>query len=96
VSAVPADTRELKSRAVAAGELFAREIRKDGRPLVAMRAIQGEGGGVIVETEVFPAGTKPGLEPRRRPFAFASRDQALRFVDDVLDSLEYLNCNVVD
>jgi len=36
------------------------------------------------------------LEPRRRPFAFASAEQAIRFVDDALDSLEYLNCFLVE
>jgi hypothetical protein len=85
-----------RPRVVAPGELFAREVRTDGRPLVLLRGIEGEGGAVTVETEVYPAGVKPGSEPRRRPFSFATREQALHFVDDVLDSLEYLNCLVVE
>jgi hypothetical protein len=96
VSAAPAEAREARGRALSPGELFVREVRKDGRPLVLMRGVQGEGGTVTVATEVYPVGTKPDIEPRRRPYAFASRDQAMRFVDDVLDSLEYLNCHVVE
>lgn len=76
-------------------ELFVREVRRDGRPLVVLRGVQNASG-VTVETEVFPAGAKPGIEPRVRPFAFATREQAARFVDDALDSLEYLNCYVVE
>ena len=33
-----------------------------------------------------PAGAKPDIEPRQRPFAFGSAEQAARFVDDVLDA----------
>jgi hypothetical protein len=85
-----------RPRVVVPGELFTHEVRKDGRPLVLLRGIESDDGGVTVETDVYPAGVKPGTAPRRRPFSFATRDQALRFVDDTLDSLEYLNCNVVD
>jgi hypothetical protein len=89
VSAAPAG-------AVAPDELFVHEVRKDGRQLVVLRGVENNAGGVTVETEVYPAGAKPGIEPRVRPFAFATREQALRFVDDALDSLEYLNCHVVE
>jgi hypothetical protein len=85
-----------RPRVVPPGELFTHEVRKDGRPLVILRGVESEGGGVIVETDVYPAGVKPGAEPRRRPFSFTTRDQALRFVDDALDSLQYLNCLVVE
>jgi hypothetical protein len=97
MSAAPAGAREPQGpRAVTARELFAHEVRKDGRPLVLLRGVQKDGGGVTVEVEVYPAGSKPGIEPRRRPFSFASRDQAVRFVDDALDSLQYLNCYVAE
>ena len=76
--------------------LFAYEVRRDGRPVVVMRGIARDGGGVTVETEVYPIGAKADVEPRVRPFAFASADQAARFVDDALDSLEYLNCQLVE
>jgi hypothetical protein len=78
------------------GELFKHEIRRDGRPLVLLRGMARKGGGVTVETQVIPAGAKPDVEPRVRPFAFASAEQAARFVDDALDSLEYLNCQLVE
>ena len=77
-------------------ELFAHEVRRDGRPVVHLRGVMKDGGTVTVETQVFPVGAKPEIEPRRRPFAFGSAEQAARFVDDVLDSLEYLNCQIVD
>ena len=77
-------------------ELFAHEIRRDGRPIVALRGIMKDGGSVTVLTEVWPVNAKHDLEPRRRPFSFASAEQATRFVDDALDSLEYLNCFLVD
>jgi hypothetical protein len=97
VSAAPTEARKQKTlRPVTAGELFTREVRKDGRHLVLLRGVEDDAGGVTVETEVHPAGAKPTTEPRRRAFAFATRDQALRFVDDALDALQYLNCHVVD
>jgi hypothetical protein len=77
-------------------ELFAHEIRRDGRPIVALRGIVKDSGTVTVETEVWPVSAKHDVEPRRRPFAFGSAEQATRFVDDALDSLEYLNCLIVD
>jgi hypothetical protein len=77
-------------------ELFAHELRRDGRPVVTLRGIVKDGGTVTVETEVWPVGSKPNREPRRRPFAFGNAEQATRFVDDALDSLEYLNCQLVD
>jgi hypothetical protein len=77
-------------------ELFAHEARRDGRPIVILRGVARDGGGVTVETKVYPVGSKPDVEPRERPFAFGSAEQAARFVDDLLDSLEYLNCQIVD
>lgn len=77
-------------------ELFAHEARRDGRRIVILRGVARDGGGVTVETKVYPVGSKPDIEPRERPFAFGSAEQAARFVDDLLDSLEYLNCQIVD
>jgi hypothetical protein len=77
-------------------ELFAHEVRKDGRPIVILRGVAKDGGAVTVETKVYPVGAKVDVEPRQRPFAFGSAEQATRFVDDVLDSLEYLNCQIVE
>ena len=76
-------------------QLFSHELRRDGRPVVRLRGIVKDGGAVTVEADVWPVGAKPDREPRRRPFAFGNAEQATRFVDDALDSLEYLNCHVV-
>jgi hypothetical protein len=80
----------------APGVLFAHEVRKDGRRVAILRGVESDAGGVTVEAEVFPVASKPDAEPRRRPFAFATREQALRFVADALDSLEYLGGVVVE
>ena len=77
-------------------ELFAHEVRRDGRPVVVLRGLAKDGGAVTVETKVYPVGARPDVEPRLRPFAFGNAEQAARFVDDVLDSLEYLNCQIVE
>lgn len=74
--------------------LFAYEVRREGRPLVVLRGVlQGGGPALVVEAEVTgPAGADPVV----RPFPFATEQQARRFVDEALLTLEYLDCNVVE
>jgi hypothetical protein len=73
--------------------LFAHEIRRDGR-LVATLAARRDPAGVVVDSEVFPV-TQPPEEPGlRRPFTFATIDQAHHFAEEVLVAFEYLNCSV--
>ena len=74
-------------------ELFRHELRRDGRIVALLWGVEGESGGVTVETEVHPAATR-GAEPERRPFAFATRDQAARFVEEALYALQYLGCAI--
>lgn len=74
--------------------LFDYEVRRDGRVVAQLRAVQSPGG-VTVETEVYPVGSRPTDTPVVRPFTFASPDQAQRFADEALTALEYLNCTVV-
>jgi hypothetical protein len=78
----------------ASRQLFAYEVRREGRPLVVLRGMQqGSGPALVVEAEVTRAGD---AEAVIRPFPFATEQQARRFVDEALLTLEYLDCNVVD
>jgi hypothetical protein len=54
---------------------------------------QGSGPALVVEAEVTRVGDAEGVV---RPFPFATEQQARRFVDEALLTLEYLDCNVVD
>ncbi len=89
--------RGAKARAAPAedGPLFSYEVRRDGRPLASLHAI-GVDGGVTVETQVWPVSQPRDGDAVRRPFRFASREAAQRFVDETLVALEYLNCQVVE
>ncbi|HJU48916.1 MAG TPA: hypothetical protein VJ689_12325 [Gaiellaceae bacterium] len=78
----------------ASRQLFAYEVRREGRPLVVLRGMQqGNGPAPVVEAEVTRAGDAEAVV---RPFPFATEQQARRFVDEALLTLEYLDCNVVD
>ena len=77
-------------------EVFVYRAHREGRPVVVLRGLQAPGSlGLIVEAEVHPpdAGARAGAV-LRRPYRFASRDQAMRFVDEALLALEYLDCSV--
>jgi len=89
--------RGAKARSAPAenGPLFSYEVRRDGRAIASLRAV-GIDGGVTVETEVWPVSQPPDGDSVRRPFRFASREAAERFVDETLITLEYLNCQIVE
>jgi hypothetical protein len=87
VSAAPA-TPELH-------EIFVYRAQRDGRPVVTLRGLQSPGSlGLTVEAEVHPVGSGARGPLLRRPYRFASRDLAMRFVDEALLALEYLDCSV--
>ncbi len=73
--------------------LFAHEIRRDGR-LIATLAGRKDTTGVVVESEVFAVTQAPDSPGLRRPFSFATLEQARHFVEEVLITFEYLNCRV--
>lgn len=78
----------------ASRELFAYEVRREGRPLVVLRGLlQGNGPALVVEAEVTRLGDAEGVV---RPFPFATEQQARRFVDEALLTLEYLDCTVLE
>jgi hypothetical protein len=67
--------------------------RKDGRQVVTMRLIEGAGGETVVECDVYPV-DKMRVKPiKPGPYAFASRREADRFVEETSRALEYLGCD---
>ena len=77
-------------------EVFSYRAHRNGRPVVTLRGLQAPGAlGLTIEAEVHPvdSGVRGG-SVLRRPYRFASRDQAMRFVDEALLALEYLDCSV--
>lgn len=77
-------------------EIFVYRAHREGRPLVILRGLQAPGSmGLTVEAEVHPMEAGARGPVLRRPYRFASRDQAMRFVDEALLALEYLDCSVV-
>ncbi len=78
------------------GCLFAYEARKEGRTVAVLRGIEGVNGAVTVETEIYPVTAPANGDPQVRPYAFPSREQATRFVDEALLALEYLGCTLAE
>jgi len=76
-------------------ELYAYEVRREGRVVAKLKALGAADGTVTVETEVFPLNQPPGASIPR-PFEFPDADYARHFVDEAILALEYLNCEVVE
>ena len=63
---------------------------------MTLRGVQMQpGAGVTIEAEVYPVDSPNPGAVLRRPYRFATADQAMRFVDEALTALEYLNCSIV-
>ena len=77
-------------------ELYAYQVRREGRVVATLRALGADDGSVVVETEVVPVNQPPGGAGIARPFEFPDADYARRFVDEALLALEYLSCEVVE
>ena len=77
-------------------ELSVRVRSTQGRPYrwPSSAASQGVNGAVTVEAEVFPVTAPANSDPQVRPYAFPTREQATRFVDEALLALEYLGCTL--
>lgn len=73
--------------------LFDYEVRREQRVVARLRAVPN-GGGITVESEVYPVTQADGTTPVMRPFAFQTLEQARRFADEALVAFEYLNCTV--
>lgn len=74
--------------------LFAHEVRREGIVVARLEGRSQPDGSVVVEATVNPVGKGPDAGIAR-PFAFAHPEHARHFVDEALESLEYLGCDVV-
>ena len=72
-------------------ELFVRHAKRDGNSVVLLRAID-RGGSCIVEADVFPAGSTTAI--KSGPYTFEDAGQATVFVNEAVESLLYLGCDV--
>ena len=70
-----------------------RSAKKDGRQVVTLRVIDRDGE-AIVECDVYPVNSMRVKPVRPGPFAFASRREADRFVEETGRALEYLGCDI--
>ena len=71
-----------------------RSAKKDGRQVVTMRLVEGAGGEAVVECDVYPVDSMRVKPIKPGPYAFASRREADRFIEETSRSLEYLGCDL--
>ena len=74
-------------------ELAARTARKDGRQIVSLRAVE-RGGVCVVECEVYPVSGVHVDPLRPGPYTFQGAEEATAFVNEALQALTYLGCDV--
>jgi hypothetical protein len=74
-------------------ELHVRYLRKEGRSVAVLRAVD-RGGSCLVEAEVFPL--SGGFPARPGPYTFADERQATAFITDAVEALMYLGCDLTD
>ena len=74
-------------------ELQVRYLRKEGRSVAVLRAVD-QGGSCVVEAEVFPQ--SGGFPSRPGPYTFADERQATAFITDAVEALVYLGCDLTE
>jgi hypothetical protein len=74
-------------------ELQVRYLRKEGRSVAVLRAVD-RGGSCVVEAEVFPQ--SGGFPARPGPYTFSDERQATAFITDAVEALMYLGCDLTD
>ena len=74
-------------------ELQVRYLRKEGRSVAVLRAVD-QGGSCVVEAEVFPQ--SGGFPARPGPYTFADERQATAFITDAVEALVYLGCDLTE
>jgi hypothetical protein len=72
-------------------ELYVRHARLDGKSVALLRAID-EGGGCVVQAEVWPASSTQSVSSG--PYRFPSAVEATRFVTHVVEAFIALGCEV--
>jgi hypothetical protein len=71
-----------------------RSAKKDGRQVVTIRVVEGTAGDTVVECDVYPIDSMRVKPIKPGPYAFASRREADRFVEETSRALEYLGCDL--
>ena len=74
-------------------ELSVRHVRKDGRTVAILRTID-RGRACVVEAKVFPHGAATTEPTRPGPYTFADVQQASAFVEDAVEALMVLGCDI--
>jgi hypothetical protein len=71
-----------------------RSAKKDGRQVVTMRLVEGAAGEAVVECDVYPVDSMRVKPIKPGPYAFATRREADRFIEETSRALEYLGCDL--
>jgi hypothetical protein len=71
-----------------------RSAKKDGRQVVTMRLVEGSAGEAVVECDVYPVDSMRVKPIKPGPYAFATRREADRFIEETSRALEYLGCDL--
>jgi hypothetical protein len=80
----PADARGL---------VGVRTARRDGQEVVALRC-SADGGGYVVECEVYPVQSRRVEPLRPGPYSFETAAEARAFLEEATRALVYLSCDV--
>lgn len=72
-------------------ELAVQTMRKEGKQVVTLRAVQ-RGSACSVECEVYPVSGLRVDPLNPGPYSFATPDEAVGFVDEAVRALTFLGC----
>ena len=78
-------------RVAGLGELFVRHVRKEGRSVVVLHAVDN-GQSCSIDVEVFPRGAGQPIHPG--PYTFPDARAATAFATEAIEALMYLGCDV--
>jgi hypothetical protein len=87
-----AGLRTILASQLPSGVVVVRQARKDGRPVAVLRMFRHEHD-CSVEAQVFPRGSAE-IEAKPGPYRFATLVEATAFLDDAVDALTHLGCEV--
>ena len=76
--------------------LFTYEMTHERRLVTRLVGVAREGHPVRVAAEIYPVHAPDNSEPQWRFYDFSSREQAQRFADEALLTLEYLGCTLME
>ena len=75
------------------GAEIVRRVSRENRQVATLRCAE-RGGQWLVACEVYPLNTMRVEPLRLGPHAFATRQEAERFVDEAVGAFEYLGCDL--